>query len=114
MVSASKEKVAHVLGDLEFCPDVLEQRYNAERVRRLRTDGPAQYQGARPSGAFASFGADPWADPAFERPPITEHSQVIVVGGGFGGLLSAARLQERGVSDVRVVEVAGDFGGTWY
>jgi len=37
-----------------------------------------------------------------------------VVGGGFGGLLTGARLREAGVQDVRIIEKGGDFGGTWY
>jgi cyclohexanone monooxygenase len=36
------------------------------------------------------------------------------VGGGFGGLLAAARLREAGVKDIRIIEKGGDFGGTWY
>jgi cation diffusion facilitator CzcD-associated flavoprotein CzcO len=38
----------------------------------------------------------------------------VVVGGGFGGLLAAARLRQAGLDRVRVIEKAGDFGGTWY
>ena len=37
-----------------------------------------------------------------------------VIGGGFGGLLMAARMKEAGFDDIRVIEKAGDFGGTWY
>jgi cyclohexanone monooxygenase len=40
--------------------------------------------------------------------------EVVVIGGGFGGLLAAARLREAGIDDVRIVEKGGDFGGTWY
>ena len=39
---------------------------------------------------------------------------VLVVGGGFGGLLAATRLQKAGITNIRIVEKAGDFGGTWY
>ena len=38
----------------------------------------------------------------------------MIIGGGFGGLLAAARLQEVGITDTRIIEKAGDFGGTWY
>ncbi len=38
----------------------------------------------------------------------------IVIGGGFGGLMAAARLREAGVKDIRIIEKGGDFGGTWY
>jgi cation diffusion facilitator CzcD-associated flavoprotein CzcO len=39
---------------------------------------------------------------------------VVIVGGGFGGLLAAARLHESGVEDIRIIEKGGNFGGTWY
>ena len=39
---------------------------------------------------------------------------MVVIGGGFGGLLAAARLREAGVTDLRIIEKGGDFGGTWY
>ncbi|MFP6781805.1 MAG: NAD(P)/FAD-dependent oxidoreductase, partial [Gammaproteobacteria bacterium] len=32
----------------------------------------------------------------------------------FGGMLMSARLKEMGVSKIRIIEKAGDFGGTWY
>src|SRR3546814_3143408 len=40
--------------------------------------------------------------------------EALVIGGGFGGLLAAAELHKIGVTDIRIVEKAGDFGGTWY
>ena len=39
---------------------------------------------------------------------------MVVIGGGFGGLLAGARLREAGVDDIRIIEKGGDFGGTWY
>src|SRR5204863_245411 len=33
---------------------------------------------------------------------------------GCGGLLAAARLQKAGITNIRIIEKAGDFGGTWY
>ena len=38
---------------------------------------------------------------------------MVIVGGGFGGLLAAARLHKSGVKDIRIIEKGGDFGGTW-
>ena len=38
----------------------------------------------------------------------------MIIGGGFGGMLAAVRLQEAGITNFRIVEKAGDFGGTWY
>ncbi|MFI4950888.1 MAG: flavin-containing monooxygenase, partial [Caulobacterales bacterium] len=39
---------------------------------------------------------------------------IILVSGGFGGLLVGARLREAGIADIRIIEKGGDFGGTWY
>jgi len=38
----------------------------------------------------------------------------LIVGGGFGGLLAATHLQKAGITNIRIVEKAGDFGGTGY
>jgi len=92
--------------------DALREKYRLERDRRLRADGNAQYVEA--AGQFAHYLDDPYADPGFTRPPVTEQIEVLIAGGGFGGLLTAARLVGAGVEDFRIVEQAGDFGGTWY
>ena len=97
---------------LGFDPDALRERYRAERDRRLRADGNEQYR--EPRGALARYLDDPYADPNFTRDPLTDEVEVVVIGGGFGGLLVAARLREAGVEDIRILEKAGDFGGTWY
>ena len=39
---------------------------------------------------------------------------MVIIGGGFGGLLAGAKLRDAGIEDIRVIERAGDFGGTWY
>ena len=39
---------------------------------------------------------------------------VIIVGGGFAGMLTAIDLAKHGITNFRIVEKAGDFGGTWY
>jgi cyclohexanone monooxygenase len=95
-----------------YDPAALHARYQAERQRRLRTDGNAQYQGIE--GQLAHYLDDPYADPGFSREPIVRDMTVLVVGGGFGGLLAAARLRQQGMDDLCIVEKASDFGGTWY
>jgi cyclohexanone monooxygenase len=87
------------------------RRYQRERDKRLRSDGNDQY--VRLSGEFASYLTDPYT-PQTARPPLTDHHTVVCIGGGFAGLIAAARLREAGVDDVRIVEKGGDFGGTWY
>ena len=49
-----------------------------------------------------------------EREPLTDEVDVLIIGGGFGGLLAGARLREAGIDDIRIIEKGGDFGGTWY
>ena len=91
-------------------PD-LRARYREERAKRLRPDGNAQY--VEPTGRFASLLDDPYT-PRVERHPVEEQLDVVVIGGGFGGLCTAAKLREHGVTDVRIVEGGGDVGGAWY
>ncbi len=95
-----------------FDPEALRERYRIERDRRLRPEASAQY--VRTTGRYAHYLDDPYADPNFTRDPITEDVEVIIMGGGFGGLLSGAHLAEAGIHDIRIIEKAGDFGGTWY
>ncbi len=87
-------------------------KYEAERQRRLRADGPAQYKAFE--GLFESFDKDPYADAEFKRDAIVEDTDVAVIGGGISGLLTAVNLRKQGVTDFRVIDRAGDFGGTWY
>src|SRR5438552_3443989 len=98
--------------DMGFDPDALKARYRAERDKRLRQDGNEQYQEI--AGSFAHYLEDPSVPPGFTRDPITDETEVVVIGGGFGGLLAAARLREAGIADIRIIEKGGDFGGTWY
>ena len=94
-----------------FDPDALREKYRAERDKRLRADGNEQY--VEITGQFAHYLEDPYVEP-FERDPLFDEVDVVVIGGGFGGLLAGARLKEAGITDVRIIEKGGDFGGTWY
>jgi len=95
-----------------FDPDALRRKYREERDKRLRPDGNDQY--VEVEGQFAHYLDDPYVAPGFERAPLTDAVEVLVVGGGFGGLLAGARLRQAGVEDIRIVDPAADFGGTWY
>jgi cyclohexanone monooxygenase len=100
------------LQDLDFDPDALREKYRRERDRRLRPDGNEQY--IEVTGQFAHFLEDPYVEPGFTREPLTDEVEVVVIGGGFGGLLAGARLRQFGVQDIRMIDPAADFGGTWY
>ncbi|WP_133672172.1 MULTISPECIES: NAD(P)/FAD-dependent oxidoreductase, partial [unclassified Rathayibacter] len=49
-----------------------------------------------------------------EREPVTDRVEALVIGAGFGGLLTASRLREAGVESLRLMDEAGDVGGTWH
>jgi cyclohexanone monooxygenase len=99
--------------ELQFDPDVLRERYQRERDRRVRVDGSDQYVSME--GDLARFKEDdPYAEPGFERSVLNDEIEVAIIGGGFSGLLAAARLSEEGVTSFRIIEAGGDFGGTWY
>ncbi|TVS84039.1 flavin-containing monooxygenase [Mycobacterium helveticum] len=95
-----------------FDVEALRARYAEERARRLRPDGIAQY--VETAGAFARFAEDPWVDGTFTRDPLTDEVDVAIIGAGFGGLLTGARLRQLGVHSVRLIDRAADVGGTWY
>jgi cyclohexanone monooxygenase len=99
-------------GEQGFDAERLRERYGRERERRLNPKQNAQWTDI--ADGFDRFAEDPYVEPGFTRAPIREDLEVLVIGGGFGGLLCAARLREAGVDDFRIVEKAGDFGGTWY
>ena len=88
------------------------ERYRIEREKRIRPDGIAQFKEL--TGDLAEFDRDPFADPDFTRAPVDEEHEVLVVGGGFAGMLTSINLKAHGVEDIRIIDKAGDFGGTWY
>ncbi len=99
--------------DTEVELDVVRERYRRERDKRLRPDGADQYLDL--SGSLAHFAEDdPYVAPGFTREALTDEFDVAIIGGGFSGILAAARLQEQGVQSFRIIEAGGDFGGTWY
>ena len=97
---------------LGFNPEELREKYKTERDKRIRQDGNSQY--TETAGDFSKYVDDPYADKEFNRVPLTDHSDVVIIGGGFGGLVSGARFREIGTEKVRIIEKGSDFGGTWY
>ena len=74
-----------------FDPDALRAKYEAERAKRLRPDGIRQY--LEIEGKLSHFSDDPYVD-RIERAPLNDEVDVLVVGGGWGGLLAAAKLKD--------------------
>ena len=95
----------------ELDREALRRKYAEEREKRLRSDGNGQY--LRLTGDLVDYLADPYT-PLTVREPVTDDVTFAFIGGGFAGLLTAARLKEAGVQDVRIIEKGGGFGGTWY
>jgi cation diffusion facilitator CzcD-associated flavoprotein CzcO len=90
----------------------LREKYRLEREKRLRKEGSKQY--VELEDDFAGYYETDPHTPRIERDAIDADIDVAVLGGGFGGLLSAAYLKKAGVEDVRIIELGGDFGGVWY
>jgi cation diffusion facilitator CzcD-associated flavoprotein CzcO len=95
--------------------DEIKAKFAEERDKRLnfRPAGLSQYT-SELTGELAKYETDPWAEEQIEREPVEEYSECLFIGGGFSALLTAARLRERGVESIRIVEKGSDVGGTWY
>lgn len=104
--------VAESQDQYDFDPEALREKYREERDKRVRADGNDQY--IEVTGDFSHYVDDPYVEPGFVRDPVLEEVEVVVIGGGFGGMLAAARLKDAGIHDVRIIEKGGGFGGTWY
>lgn len=89
----------------------LREKYAAERDKRIRPEGNDQY--VRLVETDESLAADPYT-PWQDRDPVNDHVTYTFIGGGFSGLVVGARLKEAGIDSVRLIDKAGDFGGTWY
>lgn len=96
-----------------FDASEIKRKYREERDKRLnaRPEGNEQYK--QFNGIFSKYLTDPYT-PRVEREPLNIEIDFLVLGGGFGGLCVGARLMEAGITNMRIIDKAGDFGGTWY
>src|SRR5579871_5093326 len=79
------------------------EKYRQEAEKRRRPDHNKQFIAT--TGAFADFyETDPYA-PLGPRDPISEDTDALVLGGGFAGLMAAARLKQAGIAKMRIVEM---------
>ncbi|OMC40287.1 monooxygenase [Mycobacterium sp. GA-1841] len=95
----------------EYDAEWVRTKYAIERDKRMRPDAVDQY--VEVTADFSHYADDPYTE-WVDREPVHDHVQVLIIGAGLGSLIAAARLQEAGVEDIRIVDTAGDFGGTWY
>ena len=114
-LNADFEKSAQpTVTEVSFDPVELKEKYIAERDKRLKHGGGiTQYRLVETDGIFKHYLTDPWVEPGFTREPVKEVVDVVVIGGGYGAQLVAVKLIEAGIGSIRLIEKAGDFGGTW-
>ncbi len=95
--------------------DEIKEKFKVERDVRVeyRPEGTQQYT-SELVGDLAKYAVDPFATEQDQREPITDQVEVLFIGGGFSALLTSARLREKGVESIRIVERGADVGGTWY
>ncbi|KAL5444733.1 hypothetical protein PMIN07_003324 [Paraphaeosphaeria minitans] len=122
MATASLQTAAPGV-DLEKIESV-RKKYAEEAQKRLRPDAGAQFLTLKDANdpRLQALNEDPWANHVAlnARPSPIQDSKVypfFVVGAGFGGLLFAVHAIRSGAAtaeDIRLVDAAGGFGGTWY
>lgn len=93
-------------------PEKLKQKYVQEREKRLKS--PVGRGFALAKDRASKLTKDVWVKKGAERAPLNEEIDVLVVGGGMSGIMTASRLMQNGVTNLRLIERGGDFGGTWY
>ena len=95
--------------------DQIKEKFAEQRDLRLklRPEGTAQFTSDF-SCPLEQHAQDPYADNISARAPINDTVEVLFIGGGFSALLTSARLRQRGIESIRIVERGSDVGGTWY
>jgi len=111
-IKTSREKEMSVSGSRLIDPQQLRQKYAEERDKRLKSTAGRGYALAK--DCTSSLTQDLWRKSATDRAPLNEQIDVLVVGGGMSGIMTATRLMQNGVTDIRLLERGAEFGGTWY
>lgn len=95
--------------------DEIKQKFAEERDVRVgyRPEGTSQYT-SELDGDLAHYAIDPFVEDQINRESINDQVEVLFIGGGFSALLTSARLREKGIESIRIVERGADVGGTWY
>lgn len=95
-----------------FDQDAVRAKYLAERDRRL-VAGRSEIRDLSTDEFFARFRDDPFTPPT-DRDAVNDHVDVCIIGGGIAGVTLGAHLRMRGIERIRIVDLAGGVGGTWY
>ncbi len=95
-----------------FDPEAVHAKYAEERRKRMIA-GRADIRDLTRDRPFASYLKDPFT-PYAPRDPISDDVDVAIVGAGIAGVVAGAKLREAGISRIRLIDVAGGIGGTWY
>ena len=91
----------------------LKEKYRQQRDKRIRREGQEQYAAPSDHLTHDTYEHDPFT-PVVPRDSIDEEVDVVILGGGWTGILAAYHLTQQGITNFRVIDHAGDFGGTWY
>lgn len=104
--------VVHPLMAQNIDTAAITAKYDEERAKRDFSSGVSQFK--HPQGPTSGLKKDVFKSQA-ARDPVTAETSVLIVGGGFAGLVTAVKLKkDHGIDDFLVVDKAGGFGGTWY
>ncbi|KIW79884.1 hypothetical protein Z517_06499 [Fonsecaea pedrosoi CBS 271.37] len=97
------------------------EKYRVEHSKRIRSDGQSQYVFSPLAESYREFFKDIWVDDSLPDPGRDSvkdgsYHEFLILGAGYAGLSMAARLRQIGVdaNDIRLVDSAGGFGGTWW
>jgi cation diffusion facilitator CzcD-associated flavoprotein CzcO len=95
--------------------ETIKSRFAEQRDVRLgyRPPGTEIYT-SELVGELEHYATDPHAEEWEPREALNDAVEVLFIGGGFSALLTSARLREKGVESIRIVERGADVGGTWY
>lgn len=105
------EAPVHPLKTQNIDIEAITAKYKAERAKRLREEGVAQFKQAK--GSYSQFKEDFGATPII-RDAVTAETKVLIVGAGIGGIVAAVKLKQQGIDDLVILDKAAGFGGTWY
>ena len=96
----------------DFDRKKVRQKYAQERSRRIDADRRSVGQLWREKG-LRRYLEDPFT-PFRERPGVREETDVAIIGAGIAGVVAGARIRAKSDLRVRLIDVAGGVGGTWY